>query len=61
MTLAVELGAQGLQADLTWELHCCCASIALDVRNQPLHAQTLIPGVLESRDQAAPSVVALLP
>ena len=54
------LGAEGLRADLTWEVHCCCASIALDLRNQPLHAHTLLPWELEKRDQAAPGVVALL-
>lgn len=57
----VELGAQGLQVDLTWESHCRCAPVALDVRNQPLHAQTLIPRELEKGDQAASRVVALLP
>lgn len=45
-------GSTGAAA-LTWELNGCCCSIALDVRNLPLHAQSVAPGKLEERDQAA--------
>lgn len=48
-----------MQANLTWELNCC--PVALDVRNQPHHTQTITPGELEKRDQAAPCVIASLP
>lgn len=48
-----------MQANLTGELNCC--SVALDVRNQPHHIQTVTPRELEKRDQAAPCVIASLP